>query len=370
MRASFASFVFLLLANEADGKDAINWTFSSLKGDPTPHLDANVGTPGQLVQLKLTKWRDDFEFTVLGKAVGGKYDPTASSTFFLISNDTEAKEVYGKETIMIADGVVETKKNIVVYEKNQTWSSQAGGLLPICRVSADYQRDQLFIYELLKEFDRKEVVLSYDQMCYPGDSAFSSGVLTIGGRPADRCAAAWTSVATVPSEFDQWTFQMDGISFGNHSVTGTWNATLEFGPADIFLPQSVYNELDDALNVWDYLAPCNSSLQLVFNVGSYEIFLAAEEYLDQWNPTKGMCPLLVHPLDPRQTLTLPPSVFKNHCVMFNYANDMVGFAARINQPPSACPTRPPASTPKGSERMTAASWLLSLIALLYTIVHF
>ncbi|KAI6230289.1 hypothetical protein M3Y99_01075400 [Aphelenchoides fujianensis] len=189
-----------------------------------------------------------------------------------------------------------------------------------------------FIQSVLKELEEEVVVFSFDPYDF---LTLAPGLITLGGRPADRCSSGWTRVPTIPitRPEDQWAVALDEFSFGysTFEAAGSVRFSLRWGNANLPLKYKAplyraWGVASDARGL-----PCNTTLDLVFRVGETEIRLPATDYVSQnqhWTAT-GYCGSNIFFHDTEDEFTLPATIFQRHCLELDYAHARMGFAPRL-----------------------------------------
>ncbi|KAI6233999.1 hypothetical protein M3Y99_00853200 [Aphelenchoides fujianensis] len=191
-----------------------------------------------------------------------------------------------------------------------------------------------FVQSVLKELDEEVVVFSFDPAAF---WTRAPGLITLGGRPADRCGSEWTYAPTIPitRPEDQWAIAVDEFSFGSSTIEAAGNLHFSFTSNAAHLPLKYQAPLTRAWGVptiGDGYVPCNTTLELVFRAGDVEIRLPATDYVTQPldGHKTGYCGLWIVFDAAEDEIQLPARILQRYCLLLDYAHLQLGIAPRLH----------------------------------------
>ncbi|KAI6231188.1 hypothetical protein M3Y95_00355100 [Aphelenchoides besseyi] len=294
-------------------------------------VNVTIGTPGQSLVAWLNQEGFYNDLKVPDSRTGGTFDPSASTTFVKTGDyyDYDGKTiigVIGTDNFQIGNG--ESKNKSFKVTNIQSGFDEDFGQIGFARSN---NNSASFIESILSDLDEKIVVFSFDsvQGQYP---TLSSGMITLGSRPADRCADDWIVVPEHVYDdetFEQWAVEIDELSIGKYSYTQPGQTLISFFESSIIVPETYYDQICNALHV-DGMGnvDCDIQTEIVFTIGKQEIRMPPEEYLVQ-SSQSGNCVVNIEVRFGSENFVLPSYVLRRHCLLYDYSGINVGFSTRL-----------------------------------------
>ncbi|KAI6238720.1 hypothetical protein M3Y99_00653700 [Aphelenchoides fujianensis] len=187
----------LLLFVPAFASAVVNWPWDQIAMEP--QVTMAVGTPPQSLRVGLGDFGANHSSVL---SLPYWFDVSASSTFNVTGRGFhEEKQVF---ELNGTDDVSFGNENRTFLIKPLLKSLDKGEL----GWNVPTDGSPSFVQSVLKELEEEVVVFSFDKPVY---QYFYPGLITLGGRPADRCGNHWTYVPTIPitRPEDQWSLSVD-----------------------------------------------------------------------------------------------------------------------------------------------------------------
>ncbi|KAI6233326.1 hypothetical protein M3Y99_00926400 [Aphelenchoides fujianensis] len=304
---------------------SIRWTFQ-LEDINSISVNASIGTPPQVTSLLIATREKIPDLWVGVPAAAGTFNPNISTTF-VETGDLIDPFIEGN-VIGHDNRAVEQKPFGVVTDDE--WFMDFAGWLGVGFPAPG--SGKTFIEAVVEDLDEQVLVITYDEMVLYLDEPIGSGVLIFGDRAPDRCGSEWAEVPTALFAWDywnnSWAFGIDEVSFSSYTFDSPGTAVLSYSDEWLGLPEPIYRAFAAAAGEFGFQqVDCGVQLEISFTMGGQTITLKPEDYIRK--KASDDCIFLASIADGNQ-FELPTTFFKRSCVLLNYAQQTVGFAARLN----------------------------------------
>ncbi|KAI6226149.1 hypothetical protein M3Y99_01324100 [Aphelenchoides fujianensis] len=324
------TFALLLLVLPALTAAEVNWPINSNLYFAAVNI--TVESTGQELRLNLGDigWRSSFNLWVKASVFNVSSSPTFDQTAEIVDSENRTgirgtdDFTFGNENATFLNLPVDV---FDVGFPDSFTNGEVGWNVPTDGSSS-------FVQSVLKQLEEEIVVFSFDP--YPFLNR-APGLITLGGRPADRCGSEWTYAPTIPitRPEDQWAIAVDEFSFGSSTIEAAGNLHFSFTTSyTVHLPAKYEAPLTRAWGVptvaGGYL-PCNTTLELVFRAGDAEIRLPPTDYVGQSrSPDTVYCGLRIAFYGDEDEIELPAKTLQRYCLLLDYAHLQLGFAPRLH----------------------------------------
>jgi len=309
-----------IVRNEKPGNPSdtvLEWPFFAQNDQY--YLRTPLGTPAQTVNVSMFYMHRSYDLRIKVKNLGGDFDQQVSSSYY------RQGRAYNEEGSVIGDTALETfqigKKTVanMPFQATSTDQNVYNNYIGFGLPNTDS-----FMETTLKSLLDKTITFAFDN--YP-----NTGVLTLGGTDTARCYNDWRIIKeTFFGVSGQWGASIDTLSVGKYSFSKPGNVLFHIYDVSLRWPKTIYYSLIKGLgSTDDKTVPCNTQINITFQLGDVIFELTPEEYLDRsMEKSKGVCLLAGSTVDESTEYVLPRSILKDYCLSVNHYTKEIGLATR------------------------------------------
>jgi len=301
-------------------------------------FNLSVGTPAQTLQIQLL---DDIFLPDLyfpdARTYNVGFNPDKSSTFVNIGDaftNSEKAGTNGTDTFTFNDGITVRGKPLKVLYDFGRYSPDFG-LMGIHRHQTIYtdcpdKKGNCTNFVTSVVLDQKEPVLvfAFDKIS-PNSSNPFTGQLVFGEKPDKLCDPNWSLMPEVAYQiFDvqEWAVDIDSITVGKYTFGNPGQTIIYFSDYIMVLPPSILASMLKALDSpSEKFVPCNSTTDIIFTLGEFDLHIKPETYLDRYGDVCWFRALSLGD----ERFELPITALREHCLLYDYKKIQVGITKRL-----------------------------------------
>jgi len=261
----------------------------------------------------------DYDLRLKVRNVGGNYDPEKSTSYFkqgYAHDDTGGTIGFNALETFQFDQTTLTGIQFVAATTDSDYNNYIGFAKPAYGS---------FLYTILKSNPDATMTFAFDN--YP-----TSGVLSLGGTDTTRCLDDWRVIEELffDGGIDKWGANIESLSAGKSSFSNPGHVLFSIYDLPLKWPKSIYYSLLKGLgSIDDQTVPCNTQVNITFQLGDVTFQLTPSQYLDRdMEKTRGVCMLTGTTVDNSEEFILPRSIFKDYCLSVNHFTKEIGLATR------------------------------------------